>query len=242
MHQPAPRPLWHIYLAIFLPMMATNALQSASGAIDGIYLGQFLGIDAVAAVSTFFPVMFSLLAIVIGISSGATVLIGQAWGAGNRPKVRAIAATAVAMMALAGLVISITGIFFAGSIIRALQTPAAVQTAATLYARVLMGGMPVIFTLWLVTSMSRGVGDAVSPLRALAIATAAALLCTPALILGWGVLPRLGVVSAAVSNIASYLIGLLWICHHWRSSGHPLPQALWRGRICGSTPISPAPS
>ena len=227
MHQmmtttPAPRALWRTYLAIFLPMMLTNVLQSASGAIDGIFIGQLLGLNAVAAVSAFFPVMFLLLAIVIGLASGATVLIGQAWGAGDRPKVRAIAATALGMMVIAGLAVSLVGALFAPKIMAALGTPAAVQNDAAYYARLLMLGMPVIFLLWLVTSMSRGVGDAVTPLRALAIAMAVSLFCTPALILGWGSLPRLGVASAAVSNLAAAVMALLWLVRHWQRIAHPL--------------------
>ncbi len=232
MHQmmtivPSPPPSWRTYLGILLPMMLTNVLQSASGAIDGIFIGQLLGLNAVAAVSAFFPVMFLLLAIAIGLSSGATVLIGQAWGAGDRRKVRKIAATALGMMVIAGMAISFAGGLFAPEITRALGTPAAVQKDAAIYARLLMLGMPIILMLWLVTSMSRGVGDAVTPLRALTIALVISLFCTPALILGWGSLPRAGVASAALSNIAATLIALLWLVRHWRRIGHPLaPSAV----------------
>lgn len=225
--QPPPRPQWRIFLSILLPMMLTNALQSASGAVDGIFIGQLLGLNAVAAVSVFFPVMFLLMAIVIGLASGATVLIGQAWGAGDRAGVRNIAGTALCMMLIAGAAVSLLGALLAPGITRALGSPATVQGEAAGYARLIMLGAPVIFLLWLVTAMSRGVGDAVSPLKALALATAVSLIATPALILGWGWLPPLGVMSAAVSNIAAYLVALLWLGLHWRARSHPLaPPAL----------------
>ena len=64
-------------------MMLSNMLQSLFGTINGIYVGQMIGVDALAAVSVFFPAMFFFFAFVIGLSSGATVLIGQAWGAGR---------------------------------------------------------------------------------------------------------------------------------------------------------------
>jgi Na+-driven multidrug efflux pump len=69
--------------------MLSNILQSLFGTINNIYLGQMIGVDALAAVSVFFPVMFFFIAFVMGLSSGATVLIGQAWGAGEPDKVRA---------------------------------------------------------------------------------------------------------------------------------------------------------
>ena len=71
-------------------------------------------------------------------------------------------------------------------------------------------GAPLIFLLWLATSISRGVGDAVSPMWALILATGVALLCTPALIAGWTGLPRLDVLSPAVSTLLGFTLALGW--------------------------------
>jgi putative MATE family efflux protein len=219
---PPVRPLWKTYLAILLPMMLTNLLQSAAGTIDGLYLGQMLGVDAIAAVSAFFPVFFLLLSIIIGLSTGATILIGHAWGARDLPKVRAIAGTALALMLCVGVVIAIGGGFGAASLMRALGTPANVLDEASRYATLMLAGMPVVLLMWLATSMSRGVGDAVTPLRTLALATALSLVLTPALIRGWFGLPRLGVASAAVSTLVAFALALLWTAWHWRRRAHPL--------------------
>lgn len=225
-----PRPLWKTWLLIAVPMMLTNALQSVAGTADGIYLGHLIGTDAIAAVSAFFPVFFFLLAIVIGLSAGATVMIGRAWGAQDRALVRNIAGTALVMMFGAGVVISVLGGLFATPLMRMFGTPAPVFDAATLYARWMLIGMPVIFMLWLTTSMSRGTGDAVSPLIALLIATLLSLGLTPAFIDGWGPFPALGVASAVASTMLAFTVALLWMAVHWRRKGHPLaPNAdLWR--------------
>ena len=90
-------------------MMLTNTLQAAAGTIDGIYLGQMIGLEAIAAVSAFFPVFFFLLAIIIGLSVGATVLAGQAWGARNPTRARAVAGTALALVLAVGLIVSVIG-------------------------------------------------------------------------------------------------------------------------------------
>ena len=74
---PAAPPLWRTYLALLLPMLLTNALQLAAGTLDNIYLGHLLGTQAVAAAAAFFPVFFLLLALVMGLATGAMVLIGQ---------------------------------------------------------------------------------------------------------------------------------------------------------------------
>ena len=77
----ASRPLWKVFLFFLAPMLLSNILQSLSGTLNNIYVGQMLGVRALAAVSSFFPVMFFFIAFVIGLGAGASVLIGQAWGA-----------------------------------------------------------------------------------------------------------------------------------------------------------------
>ncbi|MDE2395663.1 MAG: MATE family efflux transporter [Burkholderiales bacterium] len=221
-----PAPLWKTYLGLLAPMILTNILQTTAGTIDGIYLGRMIGVEAVAAVSAFFPVFFLLLALVIGLSVGATVLVGQAWGARDPAKVRTIAGAALWLTTGLALVVALGGGLFAPELMRALGTPAAVLAPAVTYARLMLMGAPLIFLLLLVTSMSRAVGDAVTPLWALALATAAAMALTPAFIRGWFGLPKLGVASAAVSTLLAFALALAWLLLRWRHSGHPLaPRA-----------------
>lgn len=49
------QPLWRTYVFFLMPMMLSNVLQSPFGTINGIYLGRMVGVDALAAVSIFFP-------------------------------------------------------------------------------------------------------------------------------------------------------------------------------------------
>ena len=63
------------FLLFVAPMMLSNILQALFGTINSIYLGQMIGVNALAAVSVFFPMMFLLVAFVVGLSSGASVLI-----------------------------------------------------------------------------------------------------------------------------------------------------------------------
>ena len=54
----APRPLWRTFAAFLAPMLLSNILQSLSGTLNNVFLGQMLGVKALAAVSSFFPVLF----------------------------------------------------------------------------------------------------------------------------------------------------------------------------------------
>ena len=114
MHNPAPQhPLWKIYLLFLAPMVLSNFLQSMSGTVNSIYIGQMLGTQALAAVSGMFPIVFFFIALVIGLGAGAGVLIGQAWGAREPAMVKAIAGTTLLLGALIGLVAALLGSVFA---------------------------------------------------------------------------------------------------------------------------------
>jgi putative MATE family efflux protein len=219
---PASPALWKAFVSILVPMLLTSTLQGVSGTLDGIYIGQMLGVDALAAVSAFFPLFFVFFALIVGLSSGATVLVGQAFGAGNHAAVRAVTGTALALMLCLGLSVSVIGGLFAPELMRLLGTPPNVLADASGYARLMLIGMPLFFLLWLATSLSRGVGDAITPLWTLSLVTVIAMACTPAFIRGWFGLPQLGVRSAAVSTLLGFAIAMAWTLWQWRRKGHPL--------------------
>ncbi|MEG0184899.1 MAG: MATE family efflux transporter [Stenotrophomonas sp.] len=219
---PVVPPLWRTYLALLLPMLLTNALQLAAGTLDNIYLGHLLGAHAVAAAAAFFPLFFLMLALVVGLATGATVLIGQAWGGGRPLQAQAAAGTAVAVVLALSVLVVVAGGALVPQVLAALGTPAPILAEAIVYARVLLLGAPVFFLLWLATSVSRAVGDAKTPLHALLLATVVGLLCTPLLILGWAGLPRLGTASAAVSAVLASALALAWLLWRWHRVGHPL--------------------
>jgi putative MATE family efflux protein len=215
-------PLWKTFLVFLAPMMLSNILQALFGTINNVYLGQMIGVDALAAVSVFFPVMFFFVAFVMGLSSGATVLIGQAWGAGEPGKVRAVAGATLTVALLCATTIAAFGGVFSRPLLIALATPPDILEEASAYARIMMITMPLTFVFILLTAMLRGVGDTMTPLLALTISTTVGLAVTPALIRGWLGLPRLGVASAAWASAASSLLTLLWLAANLRRRHHPL--------------------
>lgn len=224
------QPLWRTFLVFLGPMVLANILQSLSGTINSVFIGQMLGVQALAAVAAFFPVMFLFIAFVIGLGAGSSVLIGQAYGARMHDKLRAIAGTAMCIGLLFGAVVALFGGLFTEPLMRLLGTPPDIMEQATLYSRIVLLGMPGLFVFLLATSLLRGVGDTVSPMLALLISTGTGLVCTPALIAGWGGLPRLGVASAGVSMILGFTLALAWLGWRLRRIASPLAPnaALWK--------------
>jgi putative MATE family efflux protein len=211
------RPLWRIYLVFLAPMVLSNLLQSLSGTLNGIYIGQLLGTHALAAVSGMFPVIFFFISLVIGLGAGASVLIGQAWGAREPDKVKAVAGTALALGVLIGVVAALLGGVFAREGLQMLGTPADVLDDASAYARMMMLLMPLLLVVILYTQLLRGVGDTVTPLLALLLSTGLGLLLTPALIKGWLGLPPMGIQSAALAGFVSQAASLSFLAWRLRS-------------------------
>ncbi len=224
MQSPASsRPLWRIYLLFLAPMVLSNFLQSMSGTVNSIYIGQMLGTQALAAVSGMFPIVFFFIALVIGLGAGAGVLIGQAWGAREVHKVKAIAGTTLLLGAMIGLVAAVAGSVFARQALQGLGTPADVLDEAVAYAQVMMWIMPPLLVFVLFTQLLRGVSDTVSPLLALLVSTCVGLLLTPALIRGWLGLPPMGIQSAALAGLAGNLAAMALLA--WRLNRKPHPLA-----------------
>ncbi|MDR1967472.1 MAG: MATE family efflux transporter [Burkholderiaceae bacterium] len=216
------RPLWKTFLVFLAPLLLSNILQSLSGTINNVYLGQMLGVQALAAVSAFFPVLFFFIAFTIGLGAGASVLIGQAWGARNLDTVREVAGSTLALGVAFALLIAIVGGTFTEPMLRLLGTPPDILPDATRYARIVLIAMPGLFVFLLATAMLRGVGDTVTPLYTLIISTAVGLILTPALIRGWGGLPQLGIVSGAYATVAAFVAATAWMALHLRRKDSPL--------------------
>jgi putative MATE family efflux protein len=214
--------MWKTFLMFLVPMMLANILQSLSGTLNNIFLGQMIGVQALAAASAFFPVMLFLISFVMGLGSGASVLIGQAWGAKQPERVRAIAGTTLTVGVLGGLAVALFGGTFAHLLLGRLATPPDIMHEATAYSRVMLYAMPGFFAFMLLTAIMRGVGDTVTPLYALIVSTVVGLIVTPALIRGWFGLPTFGVTSAAIGAVTAFLTTLIWLGLYMRRKGHAL--------------------
>lgn len=215
-------PMWKRFLIFLGPLMLGNILQALSGTINNVYLGQMLGVKALAAVSAFFPLLFFFISFVIGLGAGASVLIGQAFGAKEMDKVKAVAGTTLTITVVAAVLVAIFGGLLADKLLILLGTPPDILADATAYARIMLVTLPLFFLLIVSTSMLRGVGDTMTALYAFIILTVVGLVFTPAFIRGWAGLPQLGVQSAAAAGIISLVVAFTWMFFYLRRGNHPL--------------------
>jgi len=216
------RPLWLIYLIFLAPLILSNLLQTASQTMGSIFLGRMIGTNALAAVSAVFPVVFLLFSFLIGIASGSTVLIGQAYGAQDEHRVKKVAGTVLGATLGFGIIVAILGALLSPVMLKLLGTPPNIIAQSDAYARVIFLTSPVLFPYLAYTTFLRGTGDSTTPFYFLAIATALAIFFTPAFIAGWFGLPHLGVVSVAVAALLAQGISFAALLIRLHAINHPL--------------------
>ncbi|WP_180116343.1 MATE family efflux transporter [Acinetobacter sp. YH12140] len=214
--------LWKTFLVFLVPLIATNILQNLSGTINTVFVGQMLGVHAIAAVAVFFPILFCLMAFVIGLSAGATVLVGQAWGTQNLEKVRTVVGSTLFMTLIGGSIIAFLGVIFAKPILLALGTAPDVMHLSLPYVQWMLAGSPLLFIYIIYTSILRGVGDSTTPLIASGMTIGSGLIITPILIAGKFGFPSLGIIAPAIASHIGFLIALVFLYFYLKKKDHPL--------------------
>lgn len=213
---------WKAFLIFLGPLIVTNILQNLSGTVNTIFVGQMLGVNAIAAISVFFPILFLLLAFVIGLSSGATVLVGQAWGAKNIEKVRTIVGSLLFMTLIGGTIIALVGAFFSKHILLLLGIDPKIMHLSLPYVRWMLLGSPFLFIYITYTSILRGVGDSTTPLIASGLTIVVGMITTPILIRGYFGFPQMGIVAPAIASILGFIGVLIFLYIYLNKKNHVL--------------------
>ena len=216
------RPLWQSLGIFLIPLMLSNVLQSLGQTANSIYLGRLVGVNALAAVSAIFPIVFFLISFLIGLGAGSSVLIGQAFGARDHAKVKQIAGTTIALTVLLGILVGAFGGIFSEQMLRALGTPANVLPVSTSYAHITFFSIPILFTYLTYTTFLRGTGDTKTPFYILILSTALTFALTPAFIVGFAGIPAFGTNGAAIGNIVSNTVSLVVLIVYLAALKHPL--------------------
>ena len=205
-------PIAPALLAFAMPMLISSILQSLNGSINAIWVGRFLGENALAATSNANLVMFLLMAFVFGFGMASTILIGQAFGRKDVDGARRIIGTAIGAFLLFVILLAALGWVFAPALLGLLGTPSGAAPLALAYLRVIFLAMPSMLVMVMLMMALRGSGDALTPLWFMILSAVLDSGLNPVFILGLGPAPRLGIAGSATATvIANYsaLIGML---------------------------------
>jgi len=216
------KPIWKSMSMFLVPLLLSNVLQSIGQLFGMVVVGRWLGVNDLAAISAFFPLFFLLVSFVIGIGSGSSILIGQAFGAKNEDRLKAIVGTTLTFTFIIGVVLAIVGSIFAMDIMRLMGTPENIIDISVHYARILFISMPVLFLYFAYTTFMRGTGDSKTPFYFLIVSTALNMILLPILIFGWLGAPKLDVYGAAYASVISTVITFIVMLVYLKKKNHPL--------------------
>lgn len=209
--------VWKVIVRFALPLLVGNLLQQFYNITDSIIVGQFLGKEALAAVSASFFIYYFIISLVIGVGSGTTVVISQLFGAKQYQKVQLAFSSFFIFMLVGGIILSIAGIIFTEPVFRLTNTPEEVIPQAVAYFRIYIGGTFLFVTFNSIISILRGVGESVRPMLFILITTVLNIAFDLLFILVF----KWGIEGAARATVVSQGIGMC-IALAYVNNTHPL--------------------
>lgn len=195
--------IWKQLLIFFFPILFGTFFQQLYNTADAIIVGNFVGKEALASVGGPSSTIINLLVgFFVGISSGATVVISQHYGAGDAEKVSDSVHTSIALAIAGGAVMMVLGLASARFALSAMATPADIMEPSLIYMRIYFIGIIPSMIYNMGSGILRAIGDSKRPLYFLI----AACLVNIALDLLFVAVLEMGVAGAALATILSQLV------------------------------------
>lgn len=218
--------IWKQLLLFFFPILFGTFFQQLYNTADAIIVGRFVGKEALAAVGGPTGTLINLLVgFFVGLSSGATVIISQFYGAKQPEDVSRAVHTSIAFSIAGGFVLMAIGIIGAPWALEAMGTPDDILVHSVLYMRVYFLGVIGNLIYNMGAGILRAIGDSKRPLYFL-IAS-----CFTNIILDvlFVVCFRMGVLGAALATILSQFVSavlVIWVLMHTKESYHLIPRSV----------------
>ena len=202
--------IWKQLLIFFFPMMLGTFFQQLYNTVDAVIVGQYVGKEALAAVGGSTGTLINLLVgFFVGLSSGATVIISQYYGA-YRPAETSLAVhTATALGIAGGVVFMVVGLIVSPLALTIMSTPADIFDHALSYIRIYFLGMVFNLVYNMGAGILRAVGDSKRPLYFLIFST----LLNVVLDLLFVVALNLGVNGAAIATILCQAVSAVLVMY-----------------------------
>ena len=163
---------WKRILEFAIPMLIGNFAQQLYNTADSIIVGKFVGDNALAAVGSAMPILNLLLALFVGIATGAGIVVSQSFGARDRDGLTKAIGNCIALSGIATVVIMIVGPLVTMPLLTLLGTPDSIIGWCAQYLNIYFIGIVGFFFYNMLSGILRGLGDSVSALGFLLLAAA----------------------------------------------------------------------
>lgn len=195
-------------LLFFFPILFGTFFQQLYNTADAMVVGRFVGKQALAAVGGSTSTLINLLVgFFVGLSSGATVVISQFYGARKADKVHWAVHTSIAFSVIGGIIFMIVGLVGSPWALEAMKTPEDVMGHAVVYIRIYFLGIIVNLVYNMGAGILRAVGDSRRPLYFLIASCFTNIILDVLLVAVLG----MGVAGAALATITSQLLSAVLV-------------------------------
>lgn len=193
---------WKKILVFTVPMLIGNIAQQLYNTVDSIVVGRFVGDNALAAVGSASPILNLLLVLFIGISVGSSVMVSQYFGAKEREELSKTIGCCITLTAIASIAIMVLGSLTVRFLLEMLHTPESIIDWCTSYLTVLFLGIAGVAYYNIFCGVLRGLGDSISALIYLLIATVINIVLDVWFVAGL----NLGVMGVALATVIAQFV------------------------------------
>jgi MATE family, multidrug efflux pump len=200
-----------VILNFAIPMLLGNVFQQLYNVVDSIIVGNYLGKEALGAVGASFPILFTLISLVIGIAMGSTIIISQYFGAKEMDNVRKAIDTMFYVLGIASGIVTIVGLAFSEEIFQLIKLPAEILPQAKLYFNIYISGAIMMFGFNGTNAILRGLGDSKTPLVFMIISSVIniGLDLLFVVVFGWGIE---GVaIASIIAQGGAFISGMIYL-------------------------------
>ena len=199
--------IWKQLLIFFFPILIGTFFQQLYNTVDTIVVGQYVGTSALAAVGTTSTLINLLLGFFVGVSSGATVIISQFFGAGDAKNVSKAVHTSMALALAGGLAIMVLGLLTARPSLVMLGVPQEIMGDALTYVNVYYCGIIASMIYNVGTGILRAIGDSRMPLYVLMVCCLVNIVLDLLFVLAF----HWGVFGVAIATVLSQVVSAVLI-------------------------------
>ena len=203
MTQGAP---WKRIMEFSIPMLLGNIAQQLYNTADSVIVGHYVGDNALAAVGSASPILNLLLALFVGISTGAGIVVSQSFGARDREGLSKGIGNCISLTFVATIVIMIVGPMITTPMLKLLDTPESIIDWCADYLNIYFLGIIGFFFYNMLSGILRGLGDSVSALGFLLLAAALNVVLDLWFVGGF----QMGVPGVALATVISQAISAVF--------------------------------
>lgn len=205
-----------------LPILGGNVLQSLNGSVNAVWVGRFLGEQALTATANANNILFFLIGAVFGLGMAATILVGQAMGRRDDAMAKRVIGTAATFFFSVSVLIAALGLPFSHHLLNWMDTPAEALPFADAYLKIIFMAVPFIYLFAFLTAILRGAGDTRTPFLFLLVVVVLDIAFNPLLLFGIGPFPEMGIAGSATATFIANGLSLAALVMWLRHKRHPL--------------------